>query len=54
VTWMLTQDPELRPTAQEVPFVRKLLQEQLERKTHLLQSLRTAVVQAIAPTGHGR
>ena len=33
VAWLLTQDSELRPSAQEVlssPFLRQLLQEQLE------------------------
>ena len=42
VAWMLTQDSELRPSAQEVlssPFMRQLLQEQLDRKMQLSRSL---------------
>ena len=42
VAWMLTRDSELRPSTQEVlssPFVRQLLQEQLDRKMQLSRSL---------------
>jgi serine/threonine protein kinase len=46
VAWMLTQDSELRPSAQEVlssPFMRQLLQEQVDSNMQLSQSLMVSI-----------
>jgi serine/threonine protein kinase len=51
VAWMLTQDSELRPSAQEVlssPFMRQLLQEQLDRKMEE-QKLAVPLVSNVSP-----